>query len=72
VLGQRETRSVRENEKKAWMAGLNGEWARNRIWGKWVAETVFQILEQGFKFKIKGFKYFQTEFELRLNWDNFK
>jgi hypothetical protein len=44
-----------------------GRWARNKIWNKWAAETVFQIWEQGFEIKIKGFKYFQTKFELKLD-----
>jgi hypothetical protein len=42
-------------------------WAENDMEGKWAAETVFQILERGFEFKIKGFKYFQIKFELESN-----
>jgi hypothetical protein len=47
----------------------NGEWDADAIWAEKRIELHiwFWILFQGFEFKIKGFKYVQTKFELRSN-----
>jgi hypothetical protein len=42
-------------------AGHMMEWAETEFW----ALELFSDLNKGFDFEIKGFKYFQTEFELR-------
>jgi hypothetical protein len=54
-------------EMKGKQSGPQGELGRNQDRRHLGCRKPFHILNQGFGFKTKGFKYFETKFELRSN-----
>jgi hypothetical protein len=55
-----------------WNGGNNGKSKRSERKDKMGCRKSFWIYFKEFEFKIKGFKYFKTEFDLGSNWDKFK